>query len=201
MNWLAHVFLAGPDADCRLGNLLADMVKGSVRRSLRPGLQHGIACHQAIDAFTDEHPLVLRSKRRLASRYERLAGILVDVFYDHILASDWPCYSAAPLREFTREVYALFPAYRHELPAEVNGVLERMAAADWLGSYARVEGIADVLARLSARLARRLGRDFALERAIGELTIHRDGLTADFHEFFPQLAGHVRRWSDRRITA
>lgn len=195
MNWLAHVFLAGPDSDCRLGNLLADMVKGKVRQALSPGIQRGIACHQAIDAFTDEHPIVLRSKRRLNAPWERFAGILVDVFYDHILATDWRCYADLPLRDFSTTFYASFAAYQDELPAEVNEVLARMAAEDWLGSYATLEGIEDVLFRISKRLERRIGRDFVLQTAMSELERHRAALASDFREFFPELAAHVEQWN------
>lgn len=194
MNWLAHVYLAGPDADCRLGNLLADMLKGPARRGLRPGLRHGIACHQAIDAFTDFHPVFQRSKRRLGPAYDRFAGILVDVYYDHILATAWGLYADRPLSDFTNDMYASFPAYRAELPAEVNGVLARLATEDWFGSYATIAGIEDVLARISRRLTHRLNRPFALHEAIGPLTANHVGLAADFHEFFPQLAAHVYRW-------
>jgi acyl carrier protein phosphodiesterase len=195
MNWLAHVFLAGPDSDCRLGNLLADMVKGKVRQALPPGIQRGIACHQAIDAFTDEHPVVFRSKRRLSAPWERFAGILVDVFYDHILANDWLRYTASPLADFTSEIYAEFPGYQDTLPPEINDVLARMAAEDWLGSYATLEGIEDVLARISRRLTQRLGRNFALQTAMSELTSHHAALASDFHEFFPDLAAHVQPWT------
>jgi acyl carrier protein phosphodiesterase len=195
MNWLAHVFLAGPDRDCRLGNLLADMVKGKARRALPPGIQRGIACHQAIDAFTDEHPIVQRSKRRLTAPYERFAGVLVDVFYDHILATDWLRYAELPLAEFTRTFYASFPTYQGDLPAEINEVLARLAAEDWLGSYATLEGIEDVLVRISQRLTQRIGRDFALQEAMSELTSQRAALSSDFHAFFPELAAHVHRWN------
>ncbi len=199
MNWLAHVFLAGPDRDCRLGNLLADMVKGKARKVLSPGIRRGIACHQAIDAFTDDHSVVLRSKRRLSASLgeplDRFAGVLVDVFYDHILATDWLRYTTSPLAEFTRELYASFPSYQDALPAEINDVLARLAAEDWLGSYATLEGIEDVLVRISRRLTQRLGRDFALQTAMSELTFHHAGLSADFHEFFPELASHVQDWN------
>jgi acyl carrier protein phosphodiesterase len=194
MNWLAHVFLAGPDADCRLGNLLADMLKGPARRRLRPGLLRGIACHQAVDAFTDYHPIFHRSKRRLGPDYERFAGILVDVFYDHILATSWPHYADRSLGDFTGEIYASFPAYQAELPGEVNAVLSRLAAEDWFGSYATLAGIEEVLARISRRLSRRLNRAIAFEHAIATLTANREPLAADFHEFFPQLAAYVHSW-------
>ena len=64
MNWLAHLFLADPDVESRLGNLLGDLVKGKARDTLSPGLKRGLECHQIIDVFTDSHSIVKQSKRR-----------------------------------------------------------------------------------------------------------------------------------------
>jgi len=93
MNWLAHLLLAEPNPELRLGNLLGDLVKGEERKILNPQLQRGLECHQAIDIFTDKHSIVKCSKKRLDPQYRRFAGILVDVFYDYILANNWDDYS------------------------------------------------------------------------------------------------------------
>ena len=191
MNWLAHLFLSEPDVEHRLGNLLADVVKGKARAALPPGVRRGIACHQAIDAFTDAHPVVYLSKRRLSEEYGRFAGILVDVFYDHFLARDWPLYASMPLGQFTAEVYASFQAYAAALPEEARELIARLSDGDLLGSYRTLAGIEAALRRLSRRLEARLGRPFALERGIGELEVHYEDLGRDFAKFFPELRVHV----------
>jgi acyl carrier protein phosphodiesterase len=192
MNWLAHLLLSEPDVEHRLGNLLADVVKGKARAALPPGVRRGIACHQAIDAFTDAHPVVSRSKRRLGDEHGRCAGILIDIFYDHFLARDWSRYAAVPLEQFTAEVYASFRGYASAgLPAEARELLARAGEGDLLGSYRRLTGIEAALRRLSRRLEARLGRPFALERAVVELEAHYDALGRDFAEFFPELRAHI----------
>ncbi|MEB3179870.1 MAG: DUF479 domain-containing protein, partial [Nostocaceae cyanobacterium] len=77
MNWLAHLLLSEYNVEHRLGNLLADLVKGSARQELNPRIQQGIACHQAIDTFTDQHSVVHRSKQRISDHYRRFSSILV----------------------------------------------------------------------------------------------------------------------------
>ena len=162
MNWLAHLFLSEPDVEHRLGNLLADVVKGKARAALPPGVLRGIACHQAIDAFTDSHPVVYRSKRRIGEEHGRFAGILIDIFYDHFLARDWSRYAAMPLEQFTAEVYTSFRGYvTGDLPEEARELLARMSEGDQLGSYRALGGIEAALRRLSRRLEARLGRPFA----------------------------------------
>lgn len=195
MNWLAHVLLSEPDIEFRLGNLLADLVKGKDRQGMSSAFLRGTQCHQAIDLFTDYHPVVDRSKSRISDEYGRFAGILVDVFYDHFLACHWDRYSPVPLEVFTTRLYSDIRANPIKLPEEARRSVERMIADDRLGSYRLFEGIEASLHRISTRLTERLGRPFALERAVKELTANRDDFARDFEEFFPELQSHVTKWS------
>ncbi|MBW4562218.1 MAG: DUF479 domain-containing protein [Mojavia pulchra JT2-VF2] len=194
MNWLAHLLLSEPNVESRLGNLLADIVKGTARQELNFNIQRGIACHQVIDRFTDSHIVVQRSKERIDSSYRRFAGVLVDVFYDHFLAKNWLEYSNVTLDEFTAEIYNSFRAYQGQLPLLVREVISHVAAEDWLGANRNVAGIENALLRISKRLSRRLNRPFLLTPAISELITHYDAFEDDFQEFFPQLFSHVQNW-------
>ncbi len=120
MNWLAHVFLSEPDVEFRLGNLLADIVRGEELRRMSPAFQRGVDKHKQIDAFTDAHPVVKRSRARISTRFRRFSGVLVDVFYDHLLASDWDRYSPIVLDAFTARFYADIEARHIELPASAR---------------------------------------------------------------------------------
>lgn len=196
MNWLAHAFLSGPDIEFRLGNLLADLVKGRDRAAMSVGFLDGVRQHQVIDAFTDTHQAVHRSRARIGGNFRYTTGILVDVFYDHFLALDWERYAGEPLESFTARLYTDIRAHPIDLPAEVAATVERMLQDDWLGSYRRLEGIEAALRRVSLRLQARTGRDFGLERGVAELVAHFDGLRGDFAEFFPQLVAHVGERQD-----
>ncbi len=191
MNWLAHVFLSDGEIDLRLGNLLADLVKGPDRTGMTLPFQRGMRQHQLIDIFTDSHPIVIRSRGRISSRYRRVAGILVDVFYDHFLAISWDRYSTVPLDLFLTSLYANIRASQMKLPPFAEAVLARICLEDWLGSYRHVAGIESALHRLSRRLERRVGTGFGLSSAISELESNFEGLKSDFAEFFPLLQAHV----------
>ena len=195
MNWLAHALLSEPgDTEAQLGNLLADVVKGRDRAGMSAEFLRGVRRHQAIDAFTDSHPAVHRSRSRIADEHRRFAGVLSDVFYDHLLAIQWDRHAetAAPLAEFTADLYGRAQLCSIELPPMARAVLERMIAGDWLGSYIRIEGVEATLRRISRRLTARLGRPFALESATEELEANFDGLVEDFEEFFPALRRRVQ---------
>ncbi len=194
MNWLAHLLLSEQNVESRLGNLLADLVKGTARQELNSNIQRGIECHQVIDAFTDCHLVVQRSKKRISSGYRRFAGVLVDVFYDHFLAKNWSEYSNVPLEQFTGEIYESFQAYQGKVPAPVSKLIACMAAEDWLGAYRNVAGVENTLERISKRLSMRLSRSFMLNQAVSELTTHYGEFEDDFQEFFPELFLYVQNW-------
>jgi acyl carrier protein phosphodiesterase len=183
MNWLAHLYLSEDDVEHRLGNILADVVKGKARKALAAGIQRGIRCHQAIDALTDYHPDFGRSQQRIGGEYRRFAGIVVDVFYDHFLAKNWSRFSPVPLSQFTQEIYRDFLAYPGPLPEPVPLLFERMAREDWLGGYLHLSNIQDTLGRIS----RRLKRPVDLRNTMNDLATHYSLFEEDFLRFFPEL--------------
>jgi acyl carrier protein phosphodiesterase len=190
VNLLAHALLSGSDTEVRLGNLLADFVKGRDRAAMPPAFLEGVRQHQRIDAFTDSHPLVHRSRARIQG-YPHVTGILVDVFYDHFLTLRWDRYSTEHLERFIVRLFAEFQTHKLSLPGEGQHILDHIIEDDWLGSYGTIEGIEETLSRISRRLEARVGKDFALGEAVSELIAHFDDLECDFAEFFPQLQAHV----------
>lgn len=197
MNWLAHVFLSEPDVEFRLGNLLADIVRGEELRRTTARFQRGAQKHKQIDAFTDSHPLVKRSRARISPEFRRFSGVLVDVFYDHLLALHWDAYSPIVLDAFTSKFYADIESSKIELPSSARVTLDRIIRHDLLGSYRRVEGVERSLRRVSAYLSSRWRREFELERGVADLISQHAGLDADFVEFFPQLRAAVSTGSTR----
>ena len=192
MNWLAHLYLVGNDAEERIGSVIADWVKGEARQTLSAGIRRVIAHHQQVDVFTDAHPIHQRSQARIQPPFRRFAAVLVDVFYDHFLARDWGRYASdkdSPLSIFTRSVYGSFATHWHALDPRVMRGLQRMASDDWLGSYATLEGIDAILKRMT----RRLSRPNILGEALPALLENYDGLREDFGEFFPQLAQEIKK--------
>jgi len=187
VNFLVHFLLSGDDEELRLGNLLGDLVKGRVERYRHPGvterMRTGIQLHRTIDSFSDRHPLVGRSKRLLAPRYGRLAGVIVDVFYDHVLARGWSRHSAQPLSAFTREVYGSFERHMTRLPTAIHPLARAMQRGDWLGSYAHIDGIDGALRGMARRTPVAAGIGTAAE----ELVAHQLEFEAHFEEFFPDL--------------
>lgn len=191
MNWLAHVFLSERDVEFQLGNLLADVVRGTEREAMSASFVRGAARHKAIDAYTDAHPVVKRSRARIGSEHRRFSGVLVDVFYDYFLARSWDRYSPIALDTYTAAFYAEVQAHPIELPASARTMLDRIIRHDLLGSYAQVDGVERALRRISAYLTSRWHKPFALQEGVRGLLAHEADYAADFAEFFPALQAHV----------
>jgi acyl carrier protein phosphodiesterase len=194
MTWLAHLDLSEPTPAFRIGNLLPDLAPVATLAYLPAEYHRGMQQHQRIDAFTDAHATVRRSILRVDAPFRRYAGILVDMFYDHFLARDWPAWSPAPLDAFTAEIYGSFETHGAALPPEVRERLAQMKAGDWLCSYGDLPALTQTLGRIGQRFR----QPVPLEQAIAILKRHYEEFRADFNAFFPELCAHVGREKGRQ---
>ena len=202
MNFLAHLYLADDCPEALIGSILPDLARrGGARRGgsgpMTAGLPdatvRAINQHRAVDAFTDHHAVVHRSKARFRERHGIYCGILIDLFYDHILASEWERYGRGSLPVFVARVHAAFQSHAHLMPPAMRYPVERLIAQDWLSSYATIEGMTCAMQRLSQHLAQRFEREVHLEAAAADLVAQRQEVARDFHEFFPELIAFSQR--------
>ncbi|WP_459948620.1 acyl carrier protein phosphodiesterase [Denitratisoma sp. agr-D3] len=180
MNFLAHLYLATDADHLRLGGVMGDFVKGPLPGVLPDDLAAGVMLHRRIDSFADRHAAFQRSRQRVSAERRRYGGILVDMFYDHLLAKHWTDFHAAPLADFTMQAYTLMQRRENELPAAMVPVARAMAQGDWLASYADLDAVAHALRRMGERRLR-----LPNPLAGSEVEFLRDaaGFEADFREF------------------
>lgn len=187
MNFLAHFFLSSESPSLMIGNFLGDFVKGKNYQQFPAPIATGIRLHRAIDAYTDLHPDFLKSKHRLVPQYGHYAGIVVDIFYDHLLAVHWKEYAKQSLESFAAYVYQNLQEHQDLFPAKAADVLPFMVNHNWLLSYARIEGIERAL----EGMARRSRFVSGMEHATENLKQNYATFNREFHSFFPQIIRHV----------
>jgi len=185
------MYLAGDSEESIVGNMLGDFVKGRIGDEFPPGVAEGIRTHRKVDAFTDLHEMVVRSKRLVSPERRRFSGIIVDLAFDHILAVNWGDYSGVPLEDFVEKTYGVLAANTHIMPPRPRKMLEVMIEEDWLGSYRELEGIGLALDRIAIRLERRFGRGSGLAGAAEEAARNYGALEENFRAFFPELITFV----------
>jgi len=190
MNFLAHLYFAEDTPESRVGNLMADFVRGPVDRQPYNGaVMQGMRSHVAVDRFTDGHDVVSESKALISRRRRRFAGIIVDVCYDHFLARNWPNFSDVPLTEFIDRTYGSLRDYGGEMPPVMTRVIRHMMEHDWLRGYHETSGVGRALNGLSMRLR----RPNTLAGSVEELEANYGEMEGHFLRFFPDLVRHMEQ--------
>ena len=105
MNFLAHEYLSKQHKGIRVGNFLADFIRGNDLENYSEEVKLGIELHRKIDEFTDSHELVDASKKLLHPRQGKYSSVLLDIYYDYFLAKNWSKFTDQPLKEFATIVY------------------------------------------------------------------------------------------------
>lgn len=173
MNYLGHLLLAGDDPVSIIGNLAGDAFRGRLD-DLPKELGEAVRLHRFVDAFTDAHPATAASRRRLPE-YRHYSRVLVDVFYDYVLAREWERSGRVPFAPFAEHVYQTIEEHSELIPELARGRFVSMARAQWLASYSEIKGI-----RRSLRgLGRRTSRGADLESATANLEADYDDYAAD----------------------
>ncbi len=190
MNHLAHFALA-PDGDqARSGTWLGDFVRGSDLSAWPPAIEQAIRLHRRIDSFTDTHALTLDARRSLPAPLRRYAGILLDVYFDHLLIRDWPRWHSVTLQDYSNDLHACLARIAPALPEPAGRVAHGMATRHGLTACASPTGMARVLARIGSRLS----KPVALDEALPALVAAHTALETAFEHFFPLLQAEAARY-------
>ena len=183
MNFLAHIYLSGEDDFVKIGNFMADSIRGSQYLDYPNSLQKGILLHRHIDSFTDAHPIYRKSKHRLHEKYGHYSGVIMDIAYDHFLAKNWSKYSNEKLEDYAADFYQLMQNNYEILTERVKGMLPYMIGRNWLVSYATIAGLEMILFQMDYRTKHRAH----MQEAIVEIQDFYTEFESEFFQFFEEL--------------
>lgn len=188
MNHLAHLYLA-PDSELhRIGSLLGDFARGLDPQTLQIQLYEGLRHHRSVDAFTDQHPDVIASKRLFSSQRRRFAGVALDILYDHYLLRHWHRFSEIPVDDFIDQVYDELARHQSKMPEKMQTVTAQIVRHDWFRSYQDLGNIGYALDRVASRIRFR----HAFHGIIEEIEANDQQLEHRFLSFFPELSKHAQ---------
>ena len=183
MNFLAHIHLSGENEMIKIGNFMADGVRGKQYENFPLAIQKGILLHRAIDTFTDAHPVFRQSTKKLHSRYHHYAGVIVDMYYDHFLAKNWSDYHNESLALYSEKFYQSLLDNHSILTSKAQHLLPYMMEYNWLVNYQSVSGIERILNQMDHRTKNQSLMRFAAE----ELVAHYDEFEAEFSLFYKEV--------------
>ncbi len=183
MNFLAHIHLSGENEFIKIGNFMADGVRGKQYENFPPAIQKGILLHRAIDTFTDAHPIFRQSTKRLHSRYHHYAGVIVDMYYDHFLAKNWSNYNSENLELYANTFYQSLLDNHTILTTKTQNLLPYMMEYNWLVSYQSISGLERILSQMDHRTKNQSLMRFATE----ELITYYDEFETEFSLFYNEV--------------
>lgn len=183
MNYLAHIYLSGTNDLLKIGNFMADSIKGNDYEKYAPEIKKGILLHRHIDSFTDSHPIYRRSKHRLHEKYGHYSGVIMDILYDHFLAKNWSKFSNEKLEDYANDFYQLLQDNYDILTEKIKGMMPYMIARNWLVSYATIEGLEMILFQMDYKTKHRAN----MQEAVVELQDFYSEFESEFFLFFEEL--------------
>ncbi len=188
MNFLAHIYLSGDNDLLKIGNFMADSVRGNAYLDYPDEIRKGILLHRYIDTFTDAHPIYRQSKHRLHQKYGHYSGVIMDIVYDHYLAKNWAKYSEENLEDYAEDFYRLLQENFGLLTEKTKNMLPYMKEGNWLVSYASLAGLERILFQMDYRTHHRAN----MQEAMVELAQFYKEFEAEFQAFFDELQQHCR---------
>ena len=183
MNYLAHIYLSGTNDLLKIGNFMADSIKGNTYKLFDDEITKGILLHRHIDSFTDAHPIYRKSKHRLHEKYGHYSGVIMDILYDHFLAKNWTSYSDESLENYAANFYNLLENNEAILTEKIKSIIPYMIEQNWLLSYASLTGIEKILYQMDYRTKHRVH----MQEAMVELEAFYLEFEEEFFLFFDEL--------------
>lgn len=187
MNFLAHIYLSKEQDQLKIGNFIADWVKGKTYLNYPTQIQNGIILHREIDTFTDAHPLWRESKKLFVPNHNHYSSVIIDILYDHFLAINWDKYCAIDLEQYAQNFYTLLEQNAQYTPEKARNFLPIMKSENWLVKYKSVEGLGYILGQMD----RRTKGKSTMQNSLVELQQHKGELQHNFTLFFAELTKHV----------
>jgi acyl carrier protein phosphodiesterase len=153
LNFLGHLYFSNNDADLMISNLYGDFVKGRDYSHYPEIVQKGIHLHRSIDHFIDTHPAVTELRLSLYPKLPKVAGIAIDLYFDHLLARNWNRYHSKEYTLFLDEFYFHEADFEHELKQEFIEFMAYFRTRKWLDHYPTAFGLAKSCEGVSKRIS------------------------------------------------
>lgn len=182
MNFLAHIYLSGDNDFIKVGNFIADGIRGNNLSHFTPEIEKGIRMHRAIDTFTDAHPTFRQSTKRLHKPYGHYSGVIIDLYYDHFLAKNWDAYSTIPLPTFITDFYATLEKNLDQTTDRTRSIFPYMVKDNWLLKYQTFDGISNILYQMDQRTRFKSKMQYANHELKNDYLEFEDEFTTFFGE-------------------
>jgi acyl carrier protein phosphodiesterase len=183
LNFLAHVYLSGPNTPLAIGNLIADRVKGKKINLLTPEIRAGVILHREIDNFTDKHYIFRECVSILFPKYRHYSKVIVDMYFDHFLALKWDIFHEISLDKFSNNFYAQLGNRSSEFNPDIQKFIHNLIKYNWFKHYKTLSGLEEILIQMEKRTK----FPSNLAASIDELKLNYDYFMGHFFQFMREV--------------
>jgi len=167
----------------QIGGFVADAVKGNKSGLFPTKIWQGIVLHRKIDHFTDTHPIVKELIVKLRPEFGRYSAIVLDMYFDYFLATNFKKYSNTNLWWFSVRFSTVAILNYFYLPERIKRFIFHFAATNRLYKYSTTEGLCNSLYIMSVYKIRSLKP----VNCIKYLEANEQELQNSFFAFFDEL--------------
>lgn len=153
MNYLGHLYLSGNDTELMQANLYGDFIKGSDLSDLDPAIEKGIRLHRAIDHFIDHHSVIHELLPVLRTELPKVAGIAIDIYFDHLLAKNWLTFHPQSLTDYLNVIYKQLNINDQRYGSDYLIFLQRLVQHQWINHYPTLDAIDRMSKNISSQLS------------------------------------------------
>lgn len=153
MNYLGHLYFSFDNPQLQYANLFGDFVKGSHLDDYPLVIKAGIKLHRTIDSYIDNHQEVKELMHNLYEPLPKIAGIAIDLYFDHLLARNWNDYHPLPLDDFIEKFYQTEIENQSFFSKSFLDMTDRMKRYRWLNHYKTHEGLEKMCQGVSNRVS------------------------------------------------
>ncbi|MCF2949235.1 ACP phosphodiesterase [Paraglaciecola aquimarina] len=198
MNYIAHLHIAEHTNTSKLGNFLGDFVKGSDLTHLPEEIELGIRLHRSVDKFTDSHDLIRNLKTQFPANIRRMAGVIIDIYFDHLLMKSWQHYSAQSYHSLFSSFYTELKTFSLPDNHYYSQLSQRLLSHQWLKEYTYEPTCFRAFVSIEKRLKRKVM--FATH---AEFFIKQNRLLFIncFKQFYPELLRHGLHFKNNKTLS
>ena len=187
MNYIAHIHIGTHTHTSLLGNFLGDFIKGSQLQHLPFKIEKGIRLHRSIDVFTDSHPLIVELRRCFPNDIRRMAGVIIDIYFDHLLMQTWKRYSGTHFNTVFADFYQQLEQFSLPGNTHFQKVAEGIKKHLWLNEYINIEACFRAFINIENRLQNKV---IFAKKAECFLLQYGERLESSFQQFYPECLHH-----------
>jgi acyl carrier protein phosphodiesterase len=196
MNYLGHIYFSNNDFELAIANLFGDHVKGTHFDQYSPKIVNGIILHREIDNYIDTHPSVKKILPILRTSLPKVAGIAIDLYFDHLLAKNWKLFHPTPLNDFLQSFYMQIKGNTQIYPDFFLEYLQKMIDYNWMSHYYTKGG----LNKMCHGVSQKLSFKNQLVNGLHVYNAHEKLIETAFHEYMSDANEHFSLYFSRNMS-